>query len=349
MSTAAPGRPGDTTTRRPNRRAPATAAAQDSLKDVAGDCDHGPIKEALPRSVPRDNSESAVGKQAIRSVGLVLRRDRPEATAIARKLIRWLRARQLTVVAEPEAADALGAQALTKNELARRADLIVVLGGDGTLLSIARCMEGRETPILGINLGGLGFLTQAATDEAEASIARVLAGDYKVDLRITLEASVSGAAGARSSASGERWHALNDVVVSQRSLGRMLDLEVVADHQRFCSYRADGLIIATPTGSTAYALSAGGPIVFPTLEVLVLAPICPHTLSNRPVVLPDSSELEIRVKTSDHDAKLTLDGEEATTLGVADTVTVRKGKSSVALVRSPHSYFEIWRDKLRWG
>jgi NAD+ kinase len=290
-----------------------------------------------------------VAKRAIKSVGLIVRRDRREALSIAIGLCRWLRSQGATVLAEVEAAAALEATAMDKSEIARHADLIVVLGGDGTLLSIARFMEGRETPILGVNLGGLGFLTEATTDEAQASIARVLAGEYEVDRRITLEALVQHTEDDGTTRSSEKFRALNDVVINKRPVGRMLDLEVTADRQHFCSYRADGLIVATPTGSTGYALSAGGPIVYPTLEVIVLAPICPHTLSNRPVVLPDSFQLEVRVKAPDHDATLVLDGQEAAQVGAADTAIIRKGKSAVALVRSPHPYFEIWRDKLRWG
>jgi NAD+ kinase len=173
-----------------------------------------------------------------------------------------------------------------------------------------------------------------------------LACAYEVDRRITLEAVVErGTDGGR----GEQFRALNDIVIVKRELGRMLDLHVVADSKPFCSYRADGLIVATPTGSTGYALSAGGPIVFPNLRVLVLAPICPHTLSNLPVVLPDSFELELRVKSDDHGAMLTCDGQESAQLGPADTIRVHRGRHAVALVRSTHAYFEIWRDKLRWG
>jgi len=290
-----------------------------------------------------------VAKKKISTIGLVIRRDRPQALSIARGLCRWLRSQSVTVLAEAEPAAALAATPMTKSELARHADLIVVLGGDGTLLSIVRFMEGREIPILGINLGGLGFLTEATSDDAQASVARVLAGDYEVDRRMTLEATIRTTEDDGTIRTSEKFRALNDVVINKRALGRMLELEVVADRQRFCSYRADGLIVATPTGSTAYALAAGGPIVFPTLEVIVLAPICPHMLSNRPVVLPDSCELEVRVKASDHDATLILDGQEAAPLGAADTVIIRKGKSAVVLVRSPHPYFEIWRNKLRWG
>jgi NAD+ kinase len=292
---------------------------------------------------------SPKSRHTLKTVGMVVRRERPRAIAIAHELAGWLHARHLTTLAEPEAAAAIGAEAVEREQLALRADLIVVLGGDGTLLSIARLVGERETPILGINLGGLGFLTEITTEEAQATLARVLAGDYEVDRRITLEATVeSHAAGARA-AERESFRALNDVVINKRALGHMLDLNVVASGERFCSYRADGLIIATPTGSTAYALSAGGPIVFPSLEVVVLAPICPHTLSNRPVVLPDSFEIEVRVKTDENGAMLTVDGQQTARLASDDTLRVRRGKNPVVLVRSSHAYFEIWRNKLRWG
>jgi NAD+ kinase len=288
-------------------------------------------------------------KHSLKTVGMVVRRERPRAITIAHVLTGWLRARHLTTLAEPEIAPQLGAEAVEREQLALRSDLIVVLGGDGTLLSIARLVGERETPILGINLGGLGFLTEITTEEAQATLARVLAGDYEVDRRITLEAAVEAhPAGART-ADREIFRALNDVVINKRALGRMLELNVVASGERFCSYRADGLIIATPTGSTAYALSAGGPIVFPSLDVVVLAPICPHTLSNRPVVLPDSFEIEVRVKTDDNGAMLTVDGQQTARIASNDTLRVRRGKNPVVLVRSSHSYFEIWRNKLRWG
>jgi len=245
----------------------------------------------------------------------------------------------------PGVAAAIGARAAEPAEIVQTADLIVVLGGDGTLLGIARLLGARETPILGINLGGLGFLTEVHVDEALQTLSRVIAGDYEVDRRIALEAVVERENGEAAA----HFRALNDVVIAKRELGRMLDLHVVADHKTFCSYRADGLIVATPTGSTAYALSAGGPIVFPNLRVLVLAPICPHTLSNRPVVLPDAFELELRVKSDDHGAMLTCDGQESAQLGPADLIRVHRAKHPVSLVRSAHAYFEIWRDKLRWG
>jgi NAD+ kinase len=292
---------------------------------------------------------SPATRHPLKTVGMVVRRERPRAIAIAHELAVWLRGRHLATLAEPEVAAQLGAEAADREDLALRADLIVVLGGDGTLLSIARLVGERETPILGINLGGLGFLTEITTEEAQATLARVLAGEYEVDRRITLEATVETHAAGVRVAGRESFRALNDVVINKRALGRMLELNVVAGGERFCSYRADGLIIATPTGSTAYALSAGGPIVFPSLDVVVLAPICPHTLSNRPVVLPDSFEIEVRLKTDDNGAMLAVDGQQTAPIASNDSLRVRRGKSPVVLVRSSHSYFEIWRNKLRWG
>jgi NAD+ kinase len=278
----------------------------------------------------------------------VVKRDRPEALEIGTTLTEWLRDRRKKVFAEPAVAEVVGAEPVSRDELVRRVDLIVVLGGDGTLLGIARKVGRRETPILGINLGGLGFLTEASTSEAKQALERVLAGDYETDRRITLEAEVCRGSG-RGAEVVQRLLAVNDVVFNKGPLGRMLQLEVTAEGERFCEYRADGLIISTPTGSTAYALSAGGPIVYPSLGVLVLAPICPHTLSNRPVVLPDSFEIEVRVTSSDHDSTLIIDGQEPAQLSADDYVRIRRGRYAVVLIRSAHPYFEIWRDKLHWG
>jgi NAD+ kinase len=287
-------------------------------------------------------------KQPIRSIGLVVRQDHPQhAITLATDLTAWIKSRGLEALSEPRTAPIIGARSAEPAQLGHETDLVVVLGGDGTFLGAARMMGERETPILGINLGGLGFLTEITTDEARNALSRVIDGDYEVDRRITLEAVVARA--AEDGGQREYFRALNDVVIVKRAFGRMLDVNVVADHKPFCSYRADGLIVATPTGSTAHALSAGGPIVFPSLRVVVLAAICPHTLSNRPVVLPDSFELEMHIKSDDHGALLTCDGQESAHLDQTDVVYVRRCKHVVVLVRSAHPYFEIWRDKLRWG
>jgi NAD+ kinase len=287
----------------------------------------------------------ASGKRSIKTVGLVVKRERPEAITIARILTRFLRAKHKTPIADSDTAKKIGAEGVERHHLADRADLIVVLGGDGTLLGVARMVASEGTPILGVNLGGLGFLTEVTISEARAALGRVLAGDYEVDQRIMLEAIVDRA----SEEIPQSFQAFNDVVVGKGPLGRMLELDVIANNTAFCSYRADGLIVATPTGSTAYALSAGGPIIYPTLDAIVLAPICPHTLSNRPVVLPDSFEIEIHVKAPDHDTTFTVDGQESAQLGPADVIRIHRARHVVALIRSAHPYFEIWRNKLRWG
>jgi NAD+ kinase len=280
-------------------------------------------------------------------VGLVVKRDRPEAITLARSLVRMLSTEGRNSVAEVEIASKIGAEVVERHHLSEKADLIVVLGGDGTMLGVARLVAGTSIPILGVNLGGLGFLTEVTIKEARSKLERVLNGDYDVDQRIMLKASVMRA--SESLHRSETFQALNDVVVSKGPLGRMLLLEVLADHKPFCSYRADGLIISTPTGSTAYALSAGGPIIYPTLGAIVLAPICPHTLTNRPVVLPDSFEIEVRVRAPDHDTTFIVDGQESAQLGDADSIRIKRGPDQVSLIRSEHAYFEIWREKLHWG
>jgi NAD+ kinase len=287
----------------------------------------------------------AAAKRSIKTVGLVVKRERPEALNMARTLARFLRTKHKIPIADPETAKTIGAEAVERHRLADRADLIVVLGGDGTLLGVARLVASKGTPIIGVNLGGLGFLTEVTIKEARVALGRVLDGDYQVDRRIMLEAIIERA----SEQFAQTFQAFNDVVVSKGPLGRMLQLEVFANRTAFCSYRADGLIVATPTGSTAYALAAGGPIVYPTLGAIVLAPICPHTLSNRPVVLPDTYEIEIHVKAPDHDTTFTVDGQESAQLGPADIIRIHRGRHVVSLIRSAHPYFEIWRDKLHWG
>jgi NAD+ kinase len=289
----------------------------------------------------------AVAKRSIKSVGLVVKRDRPEAISIAKILARFLRSKHKIPLAETEISKTIGAEPVERHQLGDHADLIVVLGGDGTLLGVARLVASKGIPILGVNLGGLGFLTEVTIEESRAALERVLDGDYEVDRRIMLEAIVERASEELNRA--QSYQAFNDVVVGKGPLGRMLELDVLADRTAFCSYRADGLIVATPTGSTAYALAAGGPIVYPTLGAIVLAPICPHTLSNRPVVLPDSFEIEIHVKAPDHDATFTVDGQESSQLGPSDLIRIHRGRHAVSLIRSAHPYFEIWRDKLRWG
>jgi NAD+ kinase len=282
----------------------------------------------------------------MKHIGIVAKRNRPAALALARRLVTWLRRRRKTVLVETEVASTLRLSGgVSKQEMMERADLVVVLGGDGTLLSVARHSGSRRVPVLGVNLGGLGFLTDVRPEEAFQAIERVLAGHYRLERRSMLETAV-----VRGGKVLRRFQALNDVVINKGALARILDLETSVDGVALCTYKADGLILSTPTGSTAYSLSAGGAIVEPSIGVLLISPICPHTLTQRPIVLPERAHVRVAVCSPDEDVVLTIDGQEGMKLASDDVITVRPAKHRVHLVRSPtHSFFELLRTKLRWG
>jgi NAD+ kinase len=279
----------------------------------------------------------------IRTVGLVVKRNQPRAMRLAQRIVSALRRRGIVVLADAEA-PLPGLPARPKAALAREADLIVVLGGDGTLLSVARRADPR-VPILGVNMGELGFITEVAEHEALDMLRRVLAGKFEIDRRMALTATLE-----RAGKVVQRFRALNDVVVSNGARARIVRCTVSVNGLPFAIYRADGLIVATPTGSTAYSLSVGGPIVEPTLEVLLVSPISPHTLSNRPVVLRPQAVVRIALERAQQDVILTIDGQEATPLSGGDVVVVRRAATPVSLVRSPdRTYYDVLRSKLGWG
>jgi len=282
----------------------------------------------------------------MRCVGVVVKRGREQAIELARELVAWFGERRMEVLAEPDVvASLMSATAAPKQEMIDRADLIVVLGGDGTLLSVARLMQARSVPILGVNLGGLGFLTAVTVDELFPMLERVLAGRHQVDQRMMLSVEL-----IRAGAVIERRQALNEAVITKGALGRIIDLDTNVDGQHVCVYKADGLIVTTPTGSTAYSLSAGGPIIHPSVGVMALSPICPHTLTNRPMVLPDTAVVRVLVHSPDEEVVLTLDGQDGVRLQTEDIVEVRKGHNVVTLIQSgTRSYFDVLRNKLRWG
>jgi NAD+ kinase len=282
----------------------------------------------------------------MRTIGVVVKRGRAQAVDLARDLVAWLQRHGCTALVEPDARDAgVDATAVSKGAMLAQADLVVVLGGDGTLLSVARLMRDRAVPILGVNLGGLGFLTAITMDELFPMMQRLLAGDFEVDCRMTLDVTLH-----RGDAILAASPVLNEAVITKGALGRIIDLETTVDGQELCIYKADGLIVTTPTGSTAYSLSAGGPIVHPSVGVMVLSPICPHMLTNRPLVLSDAATVSITVRSADDDVLLALDGQDAERLRSDDRVDIRKGRNSVPLVRSAsRTYFDVLRSKLRWG
>jgi NAD+ kinase len=279
-------------------------------------------------------------------VGIVAKPDAIGARTVVRRLIEWCGARGLavtldkeTAVLVPEAAAAVG-----RGDLPAQVDFIVVLGGDGTLLSMARAVGDLGTPILGVNLGGLGFLTATTLEEMIPALDAYLAGQLVVEERIMLAACVR-----RQAQTAGQLFALNDVVITKSAMSRIIDFNVAIDGELAIAYRADGLIVSTPTGSTAYSLSAGGPILFPTMDAVVLTPICSHTLTNRPIVLPGTQRIEVTLMTS-QDVMLTVDGQVGLALREHDTVEIARASSRIQLVRVPQKhFFSVLRTKLKWG
>jgi NAD+ kinase len=283
----------------------------------------------------------------IRSVGIISKPVPEIANSVIPPLIAWLQERNVAVFTDQEtkSTSATPAPAVSRELLADKIDLLIVLGGDGTLLSGARAMKGKRVPILAANLGGLGFLSSVTLEELYPALEGVLSGNYKTSERLTLEAKIH-----RGGRAVEHQNALNDTVITKTALARMLEFDLHVDGAHVTRYRADGLIVATPTGSTAYSLAAGGPIVDPHLRAFVITPICPHMLANRPLVIPDTSRVEIHVVDADEAVHLTLDGQVGFKLQPKDRVVVTRSAHHVLLVQSPHkTYFEVLRSKLRWG
>jgi NAD+ kinase len=280
----------------------------------------------------------------IRTVGLVAKYQEPKAAEMVRWLGPWLKQRGKKVLIE-NGVIRDSATACTKKEIARRADLIVSLGGDGTLLNIAPLVERPEVPILGVNLGGLGFITEVAVGELESVLAKTLEGDYEVEKRMTLEIRVQS-----GKAKPHKFRVLNDAVITKGARSRIIDLETFIGNDYVCTYRADGLIISTPTGSTAYSLAAGGPILEPTLGAVVLSPICPHTLTNRPIVVGSGAPIHVTLRSFGDTVVLTPDGQQGLRLNNGDKVEARDYGLPVSLIKLPsRSYYEILRNKLKWG
>ncbi|MDH5307893.1 MAG: NAD(+)/NADH kinase [Myxococcales bacterium] len=282
----------------------------------------------------------------VRTVGICLKPEQPQLVDLVRGLERWLTERGIRVMLDPQAAGVTGAAEVPRSDLAAKVDLVIVLGGDGTLLAVARAIGDRPVPVLGVNLGTLGFLAEIASDEMYDALERVLAGGFRIESRMRLDVSVQR--GARECG---RYRALNDAVLARNAVSRMIDLETFANGVEVTTYHADGVIAATPTGSTAYSLSAGGPLLLPESEAIVLTPISPHTLTQRPLVLPATCAVEICVRdTRGGEVRLTVDGQVGCELGEGDCVRVHRSAHPILLLVSPErNSFEAMRTKLRWG
>lgn len=279
-------------------------------------------------------------------IGIVCKPKKGAAEPALLRLVEWLEARQFEVFLDLESAALIGRSSpSTREEISRQVNLLVVLGGDGTMLSMARNTVGLDVPILGVNLGNLGFLTEVSQERLYTALERIFAGDHDLEIRPLLQGRVLR--GGKPIFSKE---ALNDVVIGKSALARIIDLEAYVNGCFVTTYRADGLVLASPTGSTGHSLSAGGPILMPSLPAIILNPICPFTLSNRPLVLPDSASVTIVMKTSGQDVHVTMDGQVGCPLEAQDVVEVKKSSHSVHLIKLPENdYFSLLRNKLRWG
>lgn len=288
----------------------------------------------------------------VKRIGIVLKPNQPDALRTVCELVTWLNERGITLVGTPE----LERQQIEREtgcavehsqpeELAGNVDLILVLGGDGTMIATARMIGDREVPVLGVNYGGLGYLAEFRIEELYQALDSILSGNFRLDRRVML--------GMELQRGGElitRNRVLNDVVINKSALARIIEIEAYLNQRFVNSFRADGLIISTPTGSTAYNLSAGGPVIFPSMNAVVITPICPFTLSNRPIVVPDDATIELLLKTDQEEVTLTLDGQVGFSLNVEDRVVIRKSSVTFNLVQpSNRNYFDVLRDKLRWG
>lgn len=279
--------------------------------------------------------------KTIKSVGIVIKPGHDEARSTAAELSAWLDKQGVSVVGDPVSAG----EARRQNDNLTDADLIVVLGGDGTMISTARMIGDADALVLGINHGSLGYLTDFRIEEMFPALESIIAGEYEIDRRVMLDAEHHR--GSKKLASGR---VLNDVVINKAALARIIDIDVNLNGLFVNKFRADGLIVSTPTGSTAYNLSAGGPIIYPSMNAVVLTPICPFTLTNRPIVVPDTAEIELTLDNENEGVVLSLDGQTGFPMKAGDRVLILKSNVTFNLVQpSNRNYFDVLRDKLKWG
>lgn len=289
---------------------------------------------------------------SIKRVGIVVKPHQPDALKTLCGVVEWLHQRGIELVGGPEIErerieheTGCAVRVVETEELPATVDLMLVLGGDGTMIATARMLGDRAVPVLGVNYGGLGYLAEFRIEELYIALESILAGSYVLQERVMLAVELM-----RGEETITRNRVLNDVVINKSALARIIEIETYLNQQFVNSFRADGLIVSTPTGSTAYNLSAGGPVIYPSMNAVVITPICPFTLSNRPIVVPDESVIELRLITQNEEVALTLDGQVGVALMAGDCVVIRKSKTTFNLVQPMNrNYFDVLRDKLRWG
>ncbi len=285
--------------------------------------------------------------QSFKNIGIMSRPRRSNLSAVVPGLLDWLVSRGMHVTYDHETAGSLpeSSKGRSREQVASASELLLVLGGDGTLLAAARVAAPRGIPILPINMGSLGFLTSFMLEELYPALEEILAGRLTISERVMLHVELH-----RAGKNIDKQSVLNEVVINKGALARMIEVELIIDSDFVCRYRADGLIVASPTGSTAYSLSAGGPIVHPSVEAFIITPICPHTLSDRPVVVRDTSVIEMKLSAGTESVFLTLDGQKGIPLQPTDRVRISRAEKLLKLIPTPNkSYFEILRNKLKWG
>jgi NAD+ kinase len=289
---------------------------------------------------------------SIKRIGVVVKPHHPDALETLCRLTEWLNQRGITLAGGPEIEreqiehrTGCPITLVSDEELAKSVDLMLVLGGDGTMIATARMLGQAEVPVMGVNYGGLGYLAEFPIKELFSALEAILAGSYTVERRVMLAVELW-----RGKELETRNRVLNDVVINKSALARIIEIEAYLNDQFVNSFRADGLIVATPTGSTAYNLSAGGPVIYPSMNAVVITPICPFTLSNRPIVVPDDSVIEVRLMTKNEEVALTLDGQVGFPLQAGDRAVIRKSNTTFNLVQPANrNYFDVLRDKLKWG
>ncbi|GBD98694.1 putative inorganic polyphosphate/ATP-NAD kinase [bacterium BMS3Abin07] len=281
----------------------------------------------------------------MKKIGIICKSGKPEPPEILREILPYMKEKGFELFIDEDAAEMLNMKGYSRAEIPDLVDAVIVLGGDGTMLSVARLVAHKDIPILGVNIGGLGFITEVNRSGMKEAIDKMLVEKCSVEERLMLQVHIH-----RHGEKISDYLVLNDVVINKGALARIIELETFIDHQYVTTYRSDGLIVSTPTGSTAYNLSAGGPIIYPTMNSVVITPICPHTLTNRPIVIGDGSMVEIILRSDSEDVFLTLDGQVGYSLRKGDLIEIGKsGHKTRLLVPCEKNYYNILRTKLRWG